>query len=89
MFINVQFASGKEATMIYGRSMGFGAYMAASDKEAWRPVTQPFFKGLIKDIVSFYETGVFSFDGQETKAVIKLREMACKASLNTGVWVEA
>ena len=90
MFITVNFESGKTATMIYGRSMPFGSYMAnAEGKEGWKQVTLPFFKGLIADILNFYETGKFSFDGQETKAVIKLREMAVKASENTGVVVEA
>lgn len=90
MFITVNFESGKTATMIYGRSMPFGTYMAnAEGKEGWKQVTQPFFKGLIADILNFYETGKFSFDGEETKAVIKLREMAVKASENTGVVVEA
>ena len=90
MFITVNFESGKTATMIYGRSMPFGSYMAnAEGKEGWKQVTLPFFKGLITDILNFYETGKFSFDGQETKAVIKLREMAVKASENTGVVVEA
>ena len=89
MFITVNFESGKTATMIYGRSMPFGSYMAnAEGKEGWKQVTLPFFKGLIADILNFYETGKFSFDGQETKAVIKLREMAVKASENTGVVVE-
>ena len=89
MFITVNFESGKTATMIYGRSMPFGSYMAnAEGKEGWKQVTLPFFKGLITDILNFYETGKFSFDGQETKAVIKLREMAVKASENTGVVVE-
>ena len=90
MFITVNFESGKTATMIYGRSMPFGAYMAnAEGKEGWKQVTLPFFKGLIADILNFYETGKFSFDGQETKAVIKLREMAVAASENTGVVVKA
>ncbi len=88
-FINIHFESGKEATMIYGKGMPFGMYMAGAEKEAWKQVTSPFFMNLVGDILRFYETGKPSYDVNETKAVIKLVEMAVAANNAPCTWIEA
>jgi len=89
-FIDVHFDSGKQATMIFGSAMPFNMYMSdGKGAEAWSGVSSPFFKNLIADILRFYETGDVSFDVQETKAVIKLVEMATKAAKAPCSWIEA
>ena len=90
--IKIAFESGKAATLVYGKNMPFSIYMQTDngpEDERWAQVTSPFFKGLIADIINFYETGDISFDVNETKEVIKLVEMCIKARNNPGVVVEA
>lgn len=88
-FINAHFESGNEATMIFGGAMPFCVYMSDGQKDVWTGVNSPFFKALIADIINFYETGDVSFDTEETKAVMKLRELAVKASEQPCTWFEA
>lgn len=88
-FINAHFESGKEATMIFGGAMPFCLYMSDGEKDVWTEMNSPIFKGLIADIINFYETGDISFNTEETKAVMKLRELAIKASEQPCTWFEA
>lgn len=92
VFVNIAFESGKSATLCYGINMPFTVYMEAGEgprDERWVQVTSPFFNGLIADMVNFFETGDFSFDTNETKAVIKLVETVLAARDNPGVVIEA
>ena len=92
VFVNIAFESGKSATLCYGINMPFTVYMEAGEgprDERWAQVTSPFFKGLIADMINFFETGDISFDVNETKAVIKLVETVLKARDNPGVVIEA
>lgn len=77
--LRAKMQSGRYATMIYGRSMKYVVYMTEGEKEIFSTVTSPFFEGLISDMIDFFETGSPSFDVQETKAVIRLRDAALKA----------
>ena len=77
--IRAKMQNGKDATMIYGKNMKYTLYFAEGDKEIFLPITSSFFDGLIADMVDFFESGVPSFDGAETKAVIKLRDAVLKA----------
>ena len=72
-------ASGKDATMIWGSSMPYNAYMTKDGKETWKSLRSPFFDGLIADMLSFFETGAASFEPSETLEVMRLRDAALKA----------
>ncbi len=77
--IRAKTVSGKDATMIWGASMPYNAYMTKDGKETWKSLRSPFFDGLIADMLSFFETGKASFDPSETLEVMRLRDAALKA----------
>lgn len=79
-FIDVKYESGKRATMIYGSSMPFTVYMANGECEKWKKADSPYFANLIEDMVRFFGDGIPSFDGNRTKEVIRLCELAIAAS---------
>ena len=82
--IQVKTESGKDATMIWGTAMPYGAYMTKEGKEVWKSIKSPFFDGLIADMLNFFETGTPSFDPSETLDVIALRDAALTATDNPG-----
>ena len=86
--IQAKTASGKDATMIWGASMPYGAYMTKSGKETWKSLKSPFFDGLIADMLNFFETGKTSFDCAETLEVMALRDAALPAVENPGEEIE-
>lgn len=86
--IQAKTASGKDATMIWGASMPYGAYMTKDGKETWKSLKSPFFDGLIADMLNFFETGAASFDPSETLNVIALRDAALAATENPGKEIE-
>ncbi len=77
--IRAKTVSGKDATMIWGASMPYNAYMTKDGKETWKSLKSPFFDGLIADMLGFFETGKTSFDLSETLDVMALRDAALKA----------
>lgn len=77
--IRAKTVSGKDATMIWGASMPYNAYMTKDGKETWKSLKSPFFDGLIADMLNFFETGKTSFDPSETFEVMRLRDAALKA----------
>lgn len=77
--IRAKTVSGKDATMIWGASMPYNAYMTKDGKETWKSLRSPFFDGLIADMLSFFETGKASFETSETLEVMRLRDAALKA----------
>ena len=86
--IGAKTASGKDATMIWGASMPYGAYMTKDGKEAWKSIKSPFFDGLMADMLRFFETGKTSFDVSETLDVMALRDAVLKATENPGEEIE-
>lgn len=86
--IQAKTASGKDATMIWGASMPYGAYMTKSGKETWKSLKSPFFDGLIADMLNFFETGKTSFDCAETLEVMALRDAALAAVETPGEEIE-
>lgn len=81
-------ASGKDATMIWGSSMPYNAYMTKDGKETWKSLRSPFFDGLIADMLSFFETGAASFEPSETLEVMRLRDAALAAVETPGEEIE-
>jgi len=86
--IGAKTASGKDATMIWGSSMPYNAYMTKDGKETWKSLRSPFFDGLIADMLSFFETGKASFETSETLDVMALRDAALKAVETPGEEIE-
>ena len=82
--IQAKTESGKDATMIWGTAMPYGAYMTKEGKEVWKSIKSPFFDGLIADMLNFFETGTPSFDPSQTLDVIALRDAALTATDNPG-----
>lgn len=82
--IQAKTESGKDATMIWGAAMPYGAYMTKEGKEVWKSIKSPFFDGLIADMLNFFETGTPSFAPSETLDVIALRDAALTATDNPG-----
>jgi predicted dehydrogenase len=80
--------SGKDATMIWGTAMPYGAYMTKDGREAWKSIKSPFFDGLIADMLNFFETGTPSFDPAETLDVSRLRDAALNATENPDKEIE-
>ena len=75
----VEYKSGKNATLIYGKSMPYTVYYAKGEKEQLLTLGGNFFNGLISDILNFFETGKTSFSQKETLEVIRLRDAALHA----------
>lgn len=92
IYLHVDYADDRTATMIFARSLRFMAYMADGVKGGVRPVrvevTSPYFDGLIADILHFFETGELSFDPSETLEVMRLREGAMLAGENDDTWID-
>ena len=86
--IQAKTASGKDATMIWGAAMPYGAYMTKEGKETWKSIKSPFFDGLIADMLNFFETGTPSFDCAETLEVMALRDAALATVENPGEEIE-
>ena len=82
--IQAKTESGKDATMIWGAAMPYGAYMTKDGKEVWKSIKSPFFDGLIADMLNFFETGTPSFAPSQTLDVIALRDAALTATENPG-----
>lgn len=86
--IQAKTQSGKDATMIWGAAMPYGAYMTKDGKETWKSIKSPFFDGLIADMLNFFETGKTSFDVSETLDVMALRDAALAAVEKPGEEIE-
>lgn len=79
-FFTVSYDGGRVATIIYAQKLPYNIYMSSSEKQEWKQVKSAFFAGLIGDMLNFFETGVTSFDTQQTKEVARLRDMMLAAA---------
>lgn len=88
-FIDVNFESGKLGTMIFGTGMHFSIYMDTENGEqTWKECRSDFFYGSICDMVRFFDSGVPSFDIEQTKQVIKLIELVKMSIENLDNWIK-
>lgn len=89
VFIDVTFEGGKTATILQDPAFPFSISVSdRNGRQTFAPVKSQFFKGLIADMVNFFETGVISFDTNETKQVIRLVEMCIRAKEEPGTVIE-
>ena len=86
---SVLLSNGSVSTMTFDPSYGFGVVeKTASGEEIRRDANSDFFKGLIKDILSFFISGKVSFDVNQTLEIMKIREGVIKAKESLGQWIE-
>lgn len=86
---NVKFSDDKQATIVYSPNNPFTVGVLQSHGEpGYAAATSDFFKGLLADILRFYNTGVTSFDVNQTLQVMKVREGVIKGMNNCGVWIK-
>ena len=85
---SVKLEDGYEATMIFSPVLPFSLKGEADGgKLINSSANDAFFNGLIKDMISFFETGKVSFDVNETLEVMKLREAAIRGTKELGKWL--
>ena len=87
-WVEVAYANGKVAKMMFAPCMPFAATVADENGSNYLPIESAFFDGLIADMLHFFATGEKSFDGAQTLEVIKIREGAIQAKSKVGVWVK-
>ncbi|MBQ8509833.1 MAG: hypothetical protein IJ493_08005 [Clostridia bacterium] len=83
IIFDVRYSDDRSAGMRFAPPLPFTVTLDGGKRD----VKSDFFKGLIADIVRFYETGEVSFDPAETMEVMRLREAALKAAASDG-WVK-
>ncbi|MBR2353124.1 MAG: hypothetical protein IKA76_01300 [Clostridia bacterium] len=91
-YLHIAYGDDRSATMMFARSVPYMLYMASSDPKGPRPVTvtvgSEFFKGLIADMLRFFEEKTVSFDTAQTLEVMRIREGAILAGEQEGKWIE-
>ncbi|MBO7344878.1 MAG: Gfo/Idh/MocA family oxidoreductase [Clostridia bacterium] len=86
---NVKFSDDKQASIVFSPSNPFAVITQSEDGEAgYAKAESDFFKGLLEDILRFYNTGVTSFDVNQTLEVMKVREGVIKGMDNCGAWIK-
>ena len=76
---------GKQAAIVFAKRLPYLVSGETPDGEAWhREIRSSFFKGLIADILHFYETGDVSFDSQQTLDVMRMRDQLLSADQTGG-----
>ena len=84
----VTFEQGKNGVIIFGRSLPFAAGAENElGRTIWKDIKSDFFKGLLADILCFYETGEVSFDCAQTLDVIQIREAVILGKQRLGEWI--
>lgn len=84
---SVAFENDKNATIIFANALPFEVCVQKANGESvYKSVQSEFFKGLLADILNFYETGEVSFDTEQTLHVMKIREALIKGKENLGNW---
>ena len=82
--LSVVYKDARRAEMTYSPDLSFTASSYGGEAVA---ITSPFFVGLITDVIRFFESGVASFDGEETLEAMRLREAALIAAERPGEWI--
>ena len=73
---HVETEGGKDVTFVYAPKMPFSVTTENADgTPAYRLIKSDFFRGLIADILKFYESGKTSFDPAQTLAIMRMRDM--------------
>lgn len=84
----VEFEGGRQATMLYGETMPFTVCTEKNGVSAYAALNSDYFRALIADILRFFESGEVSFDTEQTKEVMRIREALIKAKSHSGEIIE-
>jgi hypothetical protein len=85
----VETVSGKVATLTWAPTLPYTVWAStAGQTSVYTPVKSDFFKGLMADILRFYETGEPPFDPAQTLEVMRIREALLRATECPGIWIE-
>ena len=82
---SITFENNKKATLIFAPTLR--GYSVCTDT-ASKPISSPFFKELIADILRFYKTGEASFDIKQTLDIMKIREAILTGRAALGEWIK-
>lgn len=86
---SVRFNGEKSAVMVYAPSLSFSICADnACGESVYKEISSDFFKGLISDILNFYETGKCLFDTNQTLDIMKIREGVIRGKNSPGEWIE-
>lgn len=87
--IEVAYADGRSANMLFAPCMPFAATVAdVEGNSKYHTINSAFFQNLIADICRFFETEEVPFCKCETLEVMKIREAAVKAQSSDGAWID-
>ena len=81
---DIVFSDARTASMKYAPELSFSV---CADGAEYTAIKSPFFVGLIADVLSFFDSGLTSFDGSETLEAMRLREGAIRAADSLGEWI--
>lgn len=85
----VETVSGKLATLTWAPPLPYAVYAAEQGANGtYATIKSEFFKGLIADILRFYDSGEVSFDPTQTLEIMRVREALLRATACPGIWVE-
>ena len=85
----VETVSGKVATLTWAPPLPYTVWAStAGQSSVYTSIKSEFFKGLMADILRFYETGEPPFDPAQTLEVMRVREALLRATECPGIWVE-
>lgn len=83
---NIIYSDGRRAQMRYAPSLPYT--VGSMDGSEIAEIRSSFFVELIADILRFFESGVTSFERDETREVMRLRNAALVAAENPNEWIE-
>lgn len=81
--------NGKQATFVFAPGYGFSVLGVLPDGSVVnKNIQSDFFKGLIADILKFFENGVLPFDSNQTLDVMTMRDALISGENKDGEWIE-
>ena len=88
-FFIIKYPDSRAASMLFGEKLPFSVYMNTADNKPTKlqNAKSDFFKLLMADIITFFESGKINFDTNETLEVMNIREAALKSTQANGEWV--
>lgn len=87
-FCRIDYGEGREGSLLFATEMPNFAYAEKKEGgEAYLPIASDFFKGLMADILRFYETGEVSFPEEQTFEAMRVRDAILKAAGREGEWI--
>lgn len=85
---DIKYADGREASITYS-ACDYEATVTYNDgTSVTKAMASPYFKNLMKAILTFFETGELDFDTAEILEVAKLREVIITSKGKLGEWIK-